>query len=584
MHGKSMMSILHYLQRMAGGGSECGATDADLLRRFACTRDEAAFELMLGRHGPMVLGLCRRLLRHEQDAEDAFQATFLALARKAGSIARGQALAGWLHKVAYRVACRARKRIPVCTNVPALSELPAPDSESESMNADLRAVLDREIDCLPDRYRRVMILCYFEGKTHEEAARFMRLPKGTVAARLARARERLAGRLKRCGWTLTSAVLAGALATRNLEAAVPPELARTTLAAVLAYTGGKGMAGTYSVTAVTLTEGVLRMLWYSKLKMAAGGFLAMVLAGASVGLALHHGQAAGGAEESSTGQSQVPSRPNAVAANPGTKEKDGKENKGTGPRAEKNSDRQKLDMEKLRSQLKSALKEIKELKERKEAEEFDFSILPLGKPNAPRMVQVLTGFFQSTNTPISLGALSDKQIILWASPTVAKRIEKLLAIMDRADAEAAPEIRLWTLVLRHTRAADVAKSLQGVYGPGPGRPNSQEPPRFGGVRIAVDERSNCLILTCSEPAFQEAKKVVDQLENLTQDTPRPRTRMIPLKNASAAEVAKILRDLYPSPDQSIRFSADSRTNRVIVRAPVTLAEEINALVRELDAK
>src|SRR6266498_909930 len=168
-----------------------GLADADLLRLFAAHRDGRAFELLLWRHGPMVLATCRRLLRHEQDAEDAFQATFLVLARKAGSVARGQALAGWLHRVACRVAlraCRARR-----DTVP-LGEVIAPENNAP-LWSELRGVLDEEVGRLPARYREPFVLCHFQGKTHAEAARELGCPPGTIASRLHWARQRLRARL-----------------------------------------------------------------------------------------------------------------------------------------------------------------------------------------------------------------------------------------------------------------------------------------------------------------------------------------------------------------------------------------------------
>jgi hypothetical protein len=119
MAKNSLSFLLRYLHRMADTADGGEVSDPELLERFARTRDEAVFELLVWRHGPMVLGLCQRLLRQEQDAEDAFQATFLALARKAGTIGKRHALASWLYTVAYRVACRARKKTPLVCHHPA---------------------------------------------------------------------------------------------------------------------------------------------------------------------------------------------------------------------------------------------------------------------------------------------------------------------------------------------------------------------------------------------------------------------------------------------------------------------------------
>src|SRR5262249_1365227 len=161
-----------------------------LLQRWLARRDEAAFELLLWRHGPMVLALCRRLLRHAQDAEDAFQATFLTLVRKAGSIANREALAAWLYKVAYRVALRARAAAATRAALPITSmDLPAAEPAQDLLWRDLRPVLDEEVSRLPARFRGPFVLCYLEGKTNEQAARELGCPLGTVLSRLSRGRE-----------------------------------------------------------------------------------------------------------------------------------------------------------------------------------------------------------------------------------------------------------------------------------------------------------------------------------------------------------------------------------------------------------
>jgi RNA polymerase sigma factor (sigma-70 family) len=177
-----------------------GVTDSELLARFLGQRDEAAFELLVWRHGPMVLGICRRVLQDAHDAEDAFQATFLTLARKADSIGRRESLAGWLYTVAQRIALRARARQAHRTS----REKPLADVVVEESACDpsellawreLRPLVDAEVARLPEKYREVFVLCYLEGKTNEEAAEQLGCPKGTVLSRLSRARKRLRQRL-----------------------------------------------------------------------------------------------------------------------------------------------------------------------------------------------------------------------------------------------------------------------------------------------------------------------------------------------------------------------------------------------------
>jgi RNA polymerase sigma factor (sigma-70 family) len=198
--------------------------DVELLRRFSATRDEAAFELLVWRHGSMVLGVCRRGVRDEQLAEDAFQAVFLVLARKAGSI-RGGNVAGWLFRLARRVVVRAARRQPVLKPLP---ELPAAARPSTAECGELRALLDAEVARLPERLRAPVILCYLGDHTTEDAARELGCPRGTVLSRLAAARKRLADRLTRRGIAAPtlSAVMAerttGRLVSQTITAAQNP--------------------------------------------------------------------------------------------------------------------------------------------------------------------------------------------------------------------------------------------------------------------------------------------------------------------------------------------------------------------------
>jgi RNA polymerase sigma-70 factor (ECF subfamily) len=258
-------TLLARLRRLLGPPAEDGPADGQLLQRFVSAQDRAAFETLLGRHGPMVLGVCRRLLRHEQDAEDAFQATFLALARKATAIRRHQSLAGWLYRTAYRAALRlragARRACRLVEDVPAREPGPAGTTE-------LRPLLDEEIGRLPERYRLPVVLCYLEGRSTEEAAQVLGCARGTVFSRLAWARERLRNRLLRRGLApAAAAALTGALTPAS--EAVPPELAAGVVRAAGAYAMGKGIeAGFVPARVTALTEGVLQTMSRTKLKVA----------------------------------------------------------------------------------------------------------------------------------------------------------------------------------------------------------------------------------------------------------------------------------------------------------------------------
>jgi RNA polymerase sigma-70 factor (ECF subfamily) len=173
------------------------AGDGELLERFRLRRDEASFAALVRRHGPMVLGVCSRILGNAHDAEDAFQVTFLVLAKKAGSLARPDLLANWLYGVAYRTARKARGRALRQGEHERQAEVMAraqPDPQEPAR--ELREVLDEELNRLPEKYRAPLVLCYLEGKTNEEAARQLGWPVGSMSARLARGRGLLRARLK----------------------------------------------------------------------------------------------------------------------------------------------------------------------------------------------------------------------------------------------------------------------------------------------------------------------------------------------------------------------------------------------------
>jgi RNA polymerase sigma factor (sigma-70 family) len=239
-------------------------TDNQLLQYFTARKDEEAFAELVRRHGPMVLGVCRQMLRNEQDAEDTFQATFMVLARKASSIRIPEALPSWLYGVASRLAMRSRLATSrrQAQEVP-LADLPAKEEGPGSANDDLKPILHEEIGLLPDRYRIPFMLCYMDGKTNEEAARQLGCPPGTVFSRLARARERLRKRLGRRGVAISSGLLAGLLASfpREAAAAVSADLAVATVRhAVLFAASTSGPTGAIPAAALGLTQNYLRAM------------------------------------------------------------------------------------------------------------------------------------------------------------------------------------------------------------------------------------------------------------------------------------------------------------------------------------
>jgi RNA polymerase sigma factor (sigma-70 family) len=261
-----MAGLLRHLRKIADSSDAAGFHDAELLERFVQRRDEAAFELLVWRHQRMVLGVCRRVLGDAHDAEDAFQAVFLVLARKAAAVGRSQAVAGWLHTVAYRIAlcARAARRKKVDLDLAALPTFD--DPAGNVLRRDLAAALDEEVHRLPAKYRLAVVLCYLEGKTYPEAGRQLGLAVGTLAGRLTRARALLRTRLLRRSIDLSGAFLAAWLSEQAADAAAPAALVNGTVKAATLLATGRA---TISTTVAALTEGALRSMFVSKLKMAA---------------------------------------------------------------------------------------------------------------------------------------------------------------------------------------------------------------------------------------------------------------------------------------------------------------------------
>ncbi len=269
-----MNRVLHHIRRVALLNASNSPSDAELLELFLHRRDEAAFEAILRRHAPMVLGVCRRVLRHTQDAEDAFQATFLVLARKAASLRSRDLLGHWLYGIALRTALKARAmnhRRRARENRAGMNARPTEPADEPS--EELLARLDVEIQRLPDKYRMPIVLCELQGKSRKDVAAMLGLPEGTLSWRLAYARKLLAGRLG-TGAALCACMFSVALA-REASAAVPGPLIRATVKTALRMIRGEILrAGTVPAHVLTLTDGVMRAMFLSKIK----GIGAIVLA------------------------------------------------------------------------------------------------------------------------------------------------------------------------------------------------------------------------------------------------------------------------------------------------------------------
>ena len=273
--------------------------NGELLARFLKHQDESAFAVLVHRYGALVLGVCRRTLYDPTDAEDAFQATFLVLARKASSIRRPEALASWLHGVAYRAARKlrtARLRREHITEP--LIEVAEPDSTVANVTwQEVQTVLDDELARLPEAYRTPLVLCYLEGKTQDEAAQQLGWTLGALRGRLQRGRERLRLLLERRGLTLSVALLSATLIHAKPHAAVSAALEVATARAALLAVTGKSLVGAVSAQTIAVLKSVLQKLFLGKLLMAAL-LLGVGVVGASGALTLAYMASKGSPQDS----------------------------------------------------------------------------------------------------------------------------------------------------------------------------------------------------------------------------------------------------------------------------------------------
>jgi RNA polymerase sigma factor (sigma-70 family) len=460
-------NLMHDLHRIAGLDALREHADADLLARFASQRDEAAFAALVWRHGGLVFGVCKRMLHHEQDAEDAFQAAFLTLARKADSISNKESLAAWLYRVAYRIALRARKKTPLPGHDAAtLDQLPARDVGNDLEQREILQSLDEAIAQLPSTSARAIILCYFEGKTHEEAARVIGCPTGTLASWIARARLQLHDRLTRRGIKLTAAGLGTLLAEQ--ASAAPAAWIPLTAKAVVAFVSGTGAANILSANAVVLSEGVLRMMWFNKLKMFAAIALLLVTFGIGAGVLANSVWGGVGEAPAVNGdaQAEIAKLRNEIA--------------------------------KLRAELNDAVKEMKSLKEglpadgvnpkyRGKPASFWLEQLKDGDPKYREEAIISIGALARKNAKLtsaiiqSLKADTDRAVVATAAQVLAKHgIETLPALMEIAEdkqqifhndtrisaiqaigsmrSKAKPAIPVLVEVLKETKDYDVASA------------------------------------------------------------------------------------------------------------------------------
>jgi RNA polymerase sigma factor (sigma-70 family) len=259
-----LKEVLEQLRQTLPPGADGSLTDGQLLACFVARRDEASFAALVRRHGGMVFAVCRRVLGHVQDAEDAFQATFLVLARKASSLRNGEAVGNWLYGVAYRTALEARKRIVRrrAREIP-MEDVPAVEV-SPAEPQDWRPLLERELNRLPERYRTPVVLCHLEGRSRQEVARQLGVPEGTLSSRLATARQMLAKRLARHHLAISATMLSAALSEETASACVPASLRISMIQDALRVAAGQ----TVTTPAAVLMKEVLHMVFLTKVKLA----------------------------------------------------------------------------------------------------------------------------------------------------------------------------------------------------------------------------------------------------------------------------------------------------------------------------
>jgi RNA polymerase sigma factor (sigma-70 family) len=267
MATSQMSGVVKHLRRGAILGNGTLLSDGQLLDCYITDRDEAAFAALVRRHGAMVWGVCRRVLAGHHDAEDAFQAVFLVLARKATSVVPRELVANWLYGVAYNIALKARagvarRRIRERQVTP----MPEPTAVELDLWRDLGPVLDQELNRLPDKYRVPVVLCDLEGKSYKEAAEQLGCSGGTFGARLSRARAILTERLTRRGVTLSAGALALVLSQNAASASVPAVVVSNTIKAVGALAARQAVAGAISAKAAALCEGVVKNMLWTKLR------------------------------------------------------------------------------------------------------------------------------------------------------------------------------------------------------------------------------------------------------------------------------------------------------------------------------
>jgi RNA polymerase sigma factor (sigma-70 family) len=269
--GKAVSSpILRVILRVVEDPEVREASDRDLLQRFSERRDAAAFHALLRRHGPMVFDVCRGVLGNEANAEDAFQATFLILARKAASIRKAASLGSWLHSVAYRTALHARAQEATRKKIEAQAPARHMSEPDDLTWREVRAVLHEELNKLPERYRVALVMCYLESKTQDQVAAQLGLAKSTLKERMERGKELLRARLVRRGLGSAVLLVAATWPAPVASACFLPTFMSATVKAACLPVAGQATAGVISAKVAALSEGVMRAMFVTKMRLVVG--------------------------------------------------------------------------------------------------------------------------------------------------------------------------------------------------------------------------------------------------------------------------------------------------------------------------
>jgi RNA polymerase sigma factor (sigma-70 family) len=280
--------VIRHLRRVALAREGRAPSDGQLLEQFITGRDEAAFEALVRRHGPMVLGVCRRIMGNLHDAEDAFQASFLVLARKASAVVPREAVGNWLYGVAYRTARRARAVMARrAARERRVEEMPHPSTKPPDTGAEIEHFLDRALDALPDKYRLPLVLCELEGRPRKEVARQLNLPEGTLSSRLATARKKLAARMRRHGLIVPGALLAPLLPHATAKAGVEAGLVLSTVRAGIQAAEGFAATPAVSARVAVWSQAVLKTMFLSKIKFVAPVLVIIAALGGIASYAVH---------------------------------------------------------------------------------------------------------------------------------------------------------------------------------------------------------------------------------------------------------------------------------------------------------